>query len=174
MDIITQTSQPLYFNFNFVLQFQLKTLSKGPDPEWPITVSQPEVTIPGDNNGGIRYKVGVDWSWARQADQAVFDNFSKCIKSLPNVDIIDITVPELSMADISHLVIFAAEEVEDAANDVNPTADNVLLMNIFGANLKPTDFIRASRFRSRYMRIIKARNHKIRSLKKLKMIVLDP
>ena len=119
------------------------------------------MTIPGDNNGGIRYKVGVDWNWARQADQAVFDNFSKCIKSLPNVDIIDITVPELSMADISHLVIFAAEEVEDAANDVNPTADNVLLMNIFGANLKPTDFIRASRFRSRYMRIIKGRNHKI-------------
>ena len=72
------------------------------------------------------------------------------------------------MADISHLVIFAAEEVEDAVNDVNPTADNVLLMNIFGANLKPTDFIRASRFRSRYMRIIKARIHKIRSLKKFK------
>lgn len=133
----------------------LYKIISGPDPEWPITVSQPKVTIPGDNKESIRYKVGVDWNWARQADSTVFENFSKCIKSLPNVDIIDITVPELSMADISHLVIFAAEEIEDAANDVNPAADNVLLMNIFGANLKSTDFIRASRFRSRYMKIIK-------------------
>ena len=125
-------------------------------------MNQPEVTIPGDNKAEIRYKVGVDWSWARQADQAVFENFSNCVKSLPNVDIVDITVPELVMADISHLVIFAAEEVEDAANDVNPTADNVLLMNIFGANLTPTDFIRASRFRSRYMKIIKVGDHNVR------------
>ena len=142
------------------------TLLKGPDPEWPITVNQPVVTIPGDSNGEIRYKVGVDWNWAKQADKAVFDNFSKCIKSLSNVDIVDITVPELSLADIAHLVIFGAEEVEDAANDLNPTADNVVLMNIFGANLTPTDFIRASRFRSRYMRIIKAGELAVRSLPK--------
>ena len=53
------------------------------------------MTIPGNDKPDTRYKIGVDWKWARQSDAHVFENFSKCIQSLPNVDIVDISVPEL-------------------------------------------------------------------------------
>ena len=72
----------------------LYKIISGPDPEWPLGLNQNKVLIPNFTSLPTKVKVGVDWTWAKQSDQAVFDNFKKSLDSLPDMyEVVDITIP---------------------------------------------------------------------------------
>ena len=50
--------------------------------------------------------IGVDWTWARQADPDVFANFENCIKELSKKhEIVSIVIPELATGYHSFTII---------------------------------------------------------------------
>ena len=84
----------------FDLAILYKIIS-GPDPEWPLGLNQNEVQIPNFKISPQKIKVGVDWTWAKQSDPEVFENFKKSLKMLPpTYEMVDIVIPGTDIGNI--------------------------------------------------------------------------
>ena len=128
----------------------------GPHSADPYSIHQTPVTVPkvfSPYLDGIR--IGVDWTWARGADPAVFANFETKIRHLEEsgATIVPFEMPELPLINVGHIVTIATEGAEICREHIHNqremAADNYVILNAALSGAGADDYILAARLRTR-------------------------
>jgi len=130
----------------------------GPHADDPYSVLQTPVTLPATFSpylDGIR--IAVDWTWAKQADPAVFANFEAQIQHLEEsgAEIVPFEMPEIPLINVGHIVTIATEGAEicreHICNKREMAPDNYVILNAALSAATADDYILAARLRTRVM-----------------------
>ena len=98
----------------------LYSIVAGPHQNDPYSMLQSPVTLPSSLDSVKGIKIGVDWTWAKQANPAVFENFKRTIEYLDSVGckIISMSIKNIPVMNTGHLVAISAEGSEGARQGI--------------------------------------------------------
>ncbi|XP_067896922.1 uncharacterized protein [Heterodontus francisci] len=134
----------------------------GPDPYYPYGLHQPPLNFDNIGNPDLKnIKIGIDWKFFMDCDTEILDICHKAVQYLTSfgATLVDLHIPELEEAQISHLVCILSEIWQSLHMDFNNQYNQMNLDTrttlALASKFTVLDYIQANRQRSRTMQFMK-------------------
>ncbi|XP_067849100.1 uncharacterized protein [Heptranchias perlo] len=135
----------------------------GPDPNYPYSLHQPSLNFDNIGNPDLKnIKIGIDWKFFMDCDTEILDICQKAVQYLTTscgATLVDLHIPELKEARVSHIVCILSEIRQSLHMDFNNQYNKMNLDTratlALASKFTVTDFIQANRQRSRTMQFLK-------------------
>ncbi|XP_070568160.1 uncharacterized protein [Ptychodera flava] len=137
------------------------TLMAGPDPEYPIGLDQPAITLTDFENKDLTgIKVGIDWKYFRDANIEILGVCEKALLYIESLGakVVEVQIPELEEARVAHVAVCASEIRSGLTDEYNNHMDEMgkdVANSLAASDLfTSTDYIMANKQRTRAMKFL--------------------